>query len=1234
MAESIRILQPPTASPPLRPPKPPWILSSHLKPTPQRSIPFAAGVQHRKLCFISSRLVRFRLLTASSIDEASIQELESAPVEVELLPICSEDQFHRIIKDAQTGAGTCNRCVELYLDNFENISRLELSSRLDNLNQMASWCRKCIYLKPKLEKLAAEYHPRLRFLCVDINKVSHKLVAHAGITENCQWNFMVFIEKAGVTVPRMPVIQLWKDGLKQAEVIGGHKAHLVVNERQGGDNNGGLDDDWRSEMANGSDTNLSSDKNPVSSIVDAGVEEQHACGSLERSWARNIESLLEEQRGNQGTDSGRGLSMYRSGSAPPTVQASVNAIESVNSRFGFIEDGNRSSRFLFNDEMRLHPAYLSHNGSDPRYQPAFLSEEELAMQQRYRGGGLSGVDDLRKRAFLDGMDSSPLMLPQPRALAHGREYDFLNHGVAIPINSVDALQVCGGVFNFGGFLSRCFCFCTLSSVEGLDQSNSLPGPVSHPSSRSAFADNVDRSGNFDICSSSLSNVLESKEDFPSGVEAGLARNKNQNSTALHGFPVAANPSLSRSRTLEVPLVGRSWSPRLSAANRGSGEMNSISESYAISDCSTGMTDPSELSSYLSHVCLLENGFDGRGDIQSEPQEGLTGRAGFLSDGPIAVDQVLVNGGMAQEPVIPTHYSDFLRRDKILKDHNISQSCFDDCINFFRRTASADRYSKSNLLGNEGLGGPCPFYRGAKFHAAAGHIRAGYSSNQKLNSEIGGYFYPDGQSYNRGGNNILLEHHLATMNSLRGQYLHRSCDSPAIQNFYSHNKYANISHLKLLRSREAHLEALLALEKQYIGEPLAGKSHDFIHGYCDSVIGDVGVNYRQASVTNALRGARRNDLFRRDDSMHFTPRNSTRGSAETCHFYAGLDSEHSLAFSLLEEFKSNNMMSLELPNIVGHVLDFSTDQCGSRFIQQKLETATDEERIMIFSEIIPHAYSLMTDVFGNYVIQRLFELGTQSQRKDLVSQLIGHVLPLSLQMYGCRVVQKALEVVDVEEKTRMVMELDGSVLQCVRDQNGNHVIQKCIDCIPQDKIQFIISAFFGQVFSLSVHPYGCRVVQRVLENCHDLNTQTKIMDEIMQFVCTLAEDQYGNYVIQHVIQYGSPQERFTIITKLAGQIVKMSQQKYASNVIEKCLTFGSPEERQILVKEMLGSMNENEPLQDMMKDPFGNYVVQKVLETCDNQTRELILSRIMLHLNTLKKYTYGKRIVSRVEKLLI
>ncbi|XP_028109329.1 uncharacterized protein LOC114308041 [Camellia sinensis] len=28
-------------------------------------------------------------------------------------------------------------------------------------NRMASWCKKCVYLKPKLEKLAADYYPRV-----------------------------------------------------------------------------------------------------------------------------------------------------------------------------------------------------------------------------------------------------------------------------------------------------------------------------------------------------------------------------------------------------------------------------------------------------------------------------------------------------------------------------------------------------------------------------------------------------------------------------------------------------------------------------------------------------------------------------------------------------------------------------------------------------------------------------------------------------------------------------------------------------------------------------------------------------------------------------------------------------------------------------------------------------------------------------------------------------------------
>ncbi|KAL4030981.1 hypothetical protein IC575_009236 [Cucumis melo] len=337
-------------------------------------------------------------------------------------------------------------------------------------------------------------------------------------------------------------------------------------------------------------------------------------------------------------------------------------------------------------------------------------------------------------------------------------------------------------------------------------------------------------------------------------------------------------------------------------------------------------------------------------------------------------------------------------------------------------------------------------------------------------------------------------------------------------------------------------------------------------------------------------------------------------------------------SFLEELKSSNARKFELSDIAGRIVEFSVDQHGSRFIQQKLEHCSPEEKASVFKEVLPHASKLITDVFGNYVIQKFFEHGAHEQRKELADQLAGQILPLSLQMYGCRVIQKALEVIELDQKTHLVRELDGHVMRCVRDQNGNHVIQKCIECVPSEEIGFIISSFEGQVATLSTHPYGCRVIQRILEHCSDEAQSQCIVDEILDSVYGLAQDQYGNYVIQHVLERGMHHERSQIISKLTGKFVRMSQHKYASNVVEKCLEHGDTIERELIIEEIMGQSEENDTLLAMMKDQFANYVVQKIIEICNDDQRERLLNRIKGHLQALKKYTYGKHIVARLEQL--
>ncbi|KIK96804.1 hypothetical protein PAXRUDRAFT_137657 [Paxillus rubicundulus Ve08.2h10] len=344
-----------------------------------------------------------------------------------------------------------------------------------------------------------------------------------------------------------------------------------------------------------------------------------------------------------------------------------------------------------------------------------------------------------------------------------------------------------------------------------------------------------------------------------------------------------------------------------------------------------------------------------------------------------------------------------------------------------------------------------------------------------------------------------------------------------------------------------------------------------------------------------------------------------------------NSEAALALRspLLDEFRANKSRKWELRDIFGYVVEFSGDQHGSRFIQQKLESATSEEKQVVFDEIVPdNALQLIQDVFGNYVIQKLFEHGTQVQKTVLANTMEGHILPLSLQMYGCRVVQKAVEFILPEQQGTFVKELDPHVLKCVKDANGNHVIQKLIERVSTDRLGFVQS-FRGNVYDLSTHPYGCRVLQRCFEHLPEEHTRP-LMDELHKYMINLMQDQFGNYVVQFVLEQGKPHDRCQVIAKLRGQMLNMARHKFASNVCEKALVTATTEERRALVDEVILPKSDGvSPIVSMMKDQFANYVLQRALTVADQDQKDMLVSKIRPQLVSMRRYSsaYSKHLIS-------
>ncbi|SNX81938.1 related to PUF3 - transcript-specific regulator of mRNA degradation [Melanopsichium pennsylvanicum] len=381
--------------------------------------------------------------------------------------------------------------------------------------------------------------------------------------------------------------------------------------------------------------------------------------------------------------------------------------------------------------------------------------------------------------------------------------------------------------------------------------------------------------------------------------------------------------------------------------------------------------------------------------------------------------------------------------------------------------------------------------------------------------------------------------------------------------------------------------------------------------------------------------------------------------------------------LLEEFRSRHAKNrkFELADIYGIVVEFSGDQHGSRFIQEKLGTATVEEKKTIFDEILPNARQLMTDVFGNYVIQKMLEHGDDEQRDILSREMEGHILPLSLGTYGCRVVQKAFDHVSGAQREKLAKELDGHIMQCVRDQNANHVVQKVIERVETDKIDFIPQAFVGHVPALASHCYSCRVLQRTFEHCSEQQSR-RLLDELHAEAFTLMQHQYGNYVIQWVLQRGEARDRKEVISKIKGSVLTLSRHKYASNVIEEVVRTSSEKDRTELLEEILtpttvpstgagtgsnattssntttttstgnttssatsADTNSNTNTSDektttygtattqsravapavlMMKDQYANYVLQRFLEKADSEQRSKLIDVIMPTLDAARK----------------
>lgn len=303
---------------------------------------------------------------------------------------------------------------------------------------------------------------------------------------------------------------------------------------------------------------------------------------------------------------------------------------------------------------------------------------------------------------------------------------------------------------------------------------------------------------------------------------------------------------------------------------------------------------------------------------------------------------------------------------------------------------------------------------------------------------------------------------------------------------------------------------------------------------------------------------------------------------------------------------------------------ATDQFGCRFLQKKLDSSTEYEAVrdLMYQGIQPFFLELILDPFGNYLIQKLCDYLTLDQKTTLIQDIYPNVFQISINQYGTRSLQKIIDTVDNESQIDMLIKGFSQqftsieqVVTLINDLNGNHVIQKCIFKFPPTKFDFIIDAIVEQdnIIKISTHKHGCCVLQKLLSVC-TLQQIFKISVKIVQFLPGLINDQFGNYIIQFLLDIKELDFYLLgeIFSKLSNELCQLSCLKFSSNVVEKFV-----KKLFRIVENSLATQSNSGEVDDvvtvamnilltiidiftanlniLIRDNFGNYALQTLLD---------------------------------------
>ena len=309
-----------------------------------------------------------------------------------------------------------------------------------------------------------------------------------------------------------------------------------------------------------------------------------------------------------------------------------------------------------------------------------------------------------------------------------------------------------------------------------------------------------------------------------------------------------------------------------------------------------------------------------------------------------------------------------------------------------------------------------------------------------------------------------------------------------------------------------------------------------------------------------------------------------------------------------------------------------EQNGCRFIQDKVTSDRVFANKILFPYLTKDLPELICDQFGNYLFQVL--IGVLS--KENLEAMFNIILPFfhnsCVSPHGTRVIQKLIDRVisnfPLLEQFNLALAKD--LVSIAKDPYGNHVIQKYLTVVYYPQNSVIIDIIIENILEITNSKHGCCVTQKCISEGNDIQKK-KMLSVIKENLFDIITNQFGNFAVQYILTTSSlttqcENEVMSLVRLIGENILYFGKQKYSANVLEKCFENSTSRIQFYFANEII---KDDSIVEDLLLDPYGNYVIQKSLIALKNENYYKMLRIIANNTNKIKKKNFGNKLIAKL-----